>query len=146
MKLENEFTVDVPVEDVWDVLLDLERITPCLPGAALTNGSNGDGEHDGLMKVKLGPVTQEYKGTVQIQEADESARRAVLQADGKDSRGGSPTAWRRRSRAAEEPRKRPERTPRRGPNRPQTAKPKRDRPRAGLPSRGAPNGKMRSRR
>ena len=87
MKLENEFTVDVPVEDVWDVLLDLERITPCLPGAALTNGSNGDGEHDGLMKVKLGPVTQEYKGTVQIQEADESARRAVLQADGKDSRG-----------------------------------------------------------
>ncbi len=87
MKLENEFTVDVPVEDVWEVLLDLERITPCLPGAALTNGSDGDGEHDGSMKVRLGPVTQEYKGTVQIQEADESERRAVLQADGKDSRG-----------------------------------------------------------
>jgi uncharacterized protein len=87
VKLENEFTVDVPVEDVWEVLLDLERITPCLPGAALTNGSDGDGEHDGSMKVRLGPVTQEYKGTVQIQEADESERRAVLQADGKDSRG-----------------------------------------------------------
>ena len=87
MKLENEFTVDVSVEDVWEVLLDLERITPCLPGAALTNGSDGDGEHDGSMKVRLGPVTQEYKGTVQIQEADESQRRAVLQADGKDSRG-----------------------------------------------------------
>jgi uncharacterized protein len=87
MKLENEFTVDVPVEDVWDVLLDLERITPCLPGAALTNGADGDGEHEGSMKVRLGPVTQEYKGTVQIQEADESERRAVLQADGKDSRG-----------------------------------------------------------
>ena len=87
MKLENEFTVDVPVEDVWDVLLDLERITPCLPGASLTNGADGDGEHEGTMKVRLGPVTQEYSGTVQIQEADESQRRAVLQADGKDSRG-----------------------------------------------------------
>ncbi len=87
MKLENEFTVDVPVEDVWDVLLDLERITPCLPGAALTNGADGDGEHEGTMKVRLGPVTQEYNGTVQIQEADESERRAVLQADGKDARG-----------------------------------------------------------
>jgi uncharacterized protein len=87
MKLENEFTVEVPVEDVWEVLLDLERITPCLPGAALTNGADGDGEHEGAMKVRLGPVTQEYKGTVQIQEADESERRAVLQADGKDSRG-----------------------------------------------------------
>lgn len=87
MKLENEFSVDVPVEDVWDVLLDLERITPCLPGAALTNGSDGDGEHEGTMKVRLGPVTQEYNGTVQIQEADESEHRAVLQADGKDARG-----------------------------------------------------------
>ena len=87
MKLENEFTVDVPVDEVWEVLLDLERITPCLPGAALTNGADGDGEHEGTMKVRLGPVTQEYKGTVQIQEADESEHRAVLQANGKDSRG-----------------------------------------------------------
>ena len=87
MKLENEFTVDVSVEDVWNVLLDLERITPCLPGAALTNGADGDGEHEGTMKVRLGPVTQEYNGIVQIQEADESERRAVLQADGKDARG-----------------------------------------------------------
>lgn len=86
MKLENEFTVDVPVEDVWNVLLDLERITPCLPGAALTE-ETGDSEYDGKMKVKLGPVTQEYNGTVKIQEADESQHRAVLKADGKDARG-----------------------------------------------------------
>ena len=86
MKLENEFTVDVPVEDVWDVLLDLERITPCLPGASLTE-ETGEREYEGAMKVKLGPVTQQYKGTVQIQEADESAHRAVLKADGKDARG-----------------------------------------------------------
>ena len=86
MKLENEFTVDVPVEDVWNVLLDLERITPCLPGAALTEETS-DSEYDGKMKVKLGPVTQEYKGTVKIEEADESQHRAVLKADGKDARG-----------------------------------------------------------
>ena len=86
MKLNNEFTVDVPVDDVWDVLLDLERITPCLPGASLTE-ETGEREYDGAMKVKLGPVTQQYKGTVKIQEADESAHRAVLRADGKDARG-----------------------------------------------------------
>jgi uncharacterized protein len=85
MKLENEFTVDVPVEDVWDVLLDLERVTPCLPGAALTEES-GD-EYKGEMKVRLGPVSQEYEGTVKIEEADESAHRAVIRADGKDARG-----------------------------------------------------------
>lgn len=85
MKLENEFTVDVPVEDVWGVLLDLERVTPCLPGAALTEES-GD-EYKGEMKVRLGPVSQEYEGTVKIEEADESEHRAVLKADGKDARG-----------------------------------------------------------
>ena len=86
MKLNNEFTVDVPVDDVWNVLLDLERITPCLPGASLTE-ETGEREYDGAMKVKLGPVTQQYKGTVKIKEADESAHRAVLRADGKDARG-----------------------------------------------------------
>lgn len=85
MKLENEFTVDVPVEDVWAVLLDLERVTPCLPGAALTEESGN--EYKGEMKVRLGPVSQEYEGTVKIEEADESERRAVLKANGKDARG-----------------------------------------------------------
>ena len=92
MKLENEFTVNVPVEDAWNVLLDLERVTPCLPGAALTEQSD-DEEYKGEMKVRLGPVTQEYNGTVRIEEADESEHRAVLKADGKDARGqGAATA------------------------------------------------------
>jgi len=85
MKLENEFTVDAPVEQGWEVLLDLERVTPCLPGAQLTEQS-GD-EYKGTMKVRIGPVTQEYEGTVKIDEADESEHRAVLKADGKDVRG-----------------------------------------------------------
>ena len=85
MKLENEFTVDTPVEEVWNVLMDLERVTPCLPGAALTE-QTGD-EYKGTMSVKLGPVSQEYEGTVKIEEADEEARRAVIKAEGKEARG-----------------------------------------------------------
>jgi carbon monoxide dehydrogenase subunit G len=86
MKLENEFTVDVPVQEAWDVLLDLERITPCLPGAALTE-ETGEDEYKGEMTVKMGPVSQKYDGTVKIEEAAESEHRAVLKADGKDARG-----------------------------------------------------------
>jgi uncharacterized protein len=86
MKLENEFTVNTPVEEAWKAMLDLERVTPCLPGAALTEQS-GDDEYKGTMTIKLGPVTQKYNGTVSIKEADEESRRAVLKADGKDARG-----------------------------------------------------------
>ena len=86
MKLENEFTVDAPVDDAWNVMLDLERVTPCLPGAQLTEQA-GDGEHKGTMRVKLGPVTQDYEGTVWFEETDESQHRAVLRANGQDARG-----------------------------------------------------------
>ncbi len=85
MKLENEFTVNVPVERTWEALMDLEKVTPCLPGAALTE-QLGD-EYKGIMTVKMGPVSQKYNGTVHYEEADEANRRAVLQADGKDARG-----------------------------------------------------------
>ena len=85
MKIENEFTVDAPVDRVWELLMDLERVTPCLPGAALEETSGE--EYKGTMTVRLGPVTQEYEGTVKFEETDEEARRAVLKADGKDARG-----------------------------------------------------------
>ena len=83
--MENEFTVEAPVEQAWETLLDLERITPCLPGAALEEES-GD-EYKGTMTIRLGPVTQKYNGTVSFDETDEESRRAVLKADGKDARG-----------------------------------------------------------
>jgi carbon monoxide dehydrogenase subunit G len=86
MKLENEFTVDAPVDEAWNVMLDLERVTPCLPGAQLTE-QTGDGEHKGQMRIKLGPVTQDYEGRVWFEETDESQHRAVLRADGQDARG-----------------------------------------------------------
>ncbi len=62
MKLENEFTVDAPVDEAWNVMLDLERVTPCLPGASLTE-QEGD-EYRAKMTVRLGPVKQEYNGLV----------------------------------------------------------------------------------
>ena len=85
MKLENEFTVPAPVEQAWEVLLDVERVAPCLPGAAI-EGSEGD-EHKGTMTIKIGPITTRYAGTVKIEEADEAAHRAVMRAQARDSRG-----------------------------------------------------------
>jgi carbon monoxide dehydrogenase subunit G len=86
MKINNEFTVSVPIQEAWGVMLDLKRIAPCLPGAAIQD-EKGDGEYDGTMKVKIGPITANYKGTVKIEEADEENHRAVLQATGRDARG-----------------------------------------------------------
>ena len=85
MKINNEFTVSVPIQQAWDVMLDLERIAPCLPGAAI-QGSEGD-EYQGTMKVKIGPITANYKGTVSFEETDEENHRAVLNATGRDARG-----------------------------------------------------------
>src|SRR3712207_7289355 len=73
MKLENEFTVNASVEDAWKAMKDLERVTPCLPGAQLTE-QVGD-EYKGEMSVKTGPVTAKYNGTVRIEEADDSEHR-----------------------------------------------------------------------
>jgi carbon monoxide dehydrogenase subunit G len=85
MKLENEFTVPAPVERAWEILLDLERVAPCLPGAALGE-SDGD-VRAGTMTIKIGPITSRYAGTVRIEEADELARRSVMRAEAKDARG-----------------------------------------------------------
>ncbi len=85
MKLENEFTVPAPVDQAWQVLLDVERVAPCLPGAAL-EGADGDA-YRGTMKIKIGPITTSYAGTVKIEEADAAAHRAVMRAQARDSRG-----------------------------------------------------------
>jgi carbon monoxide dehydrogenase subunit G len=85
MKLENEFTVPAPVERAWAIMLDLERVAPCLPGATI-DGSDGE-EHSGTMTIKIGPITARYRGTVKIEEADEAAHRAVMRAKASDQRG-----------------------------------------------------------
>ena len=85
MKLEHEFTVPVPVAQAWDVLLDVERIAPCMPGATV---ESFDGETIvGKVKVKVGPIQVTYAGTARFTEKDEAARRAVIEAKAKEARG-----------------------------------------------------------
>ncbi len=91
MKIQNEFRVAASVERSWALLTDVPAITPCLPGAQLTD-RDGD-VYNGKMKVKVGPVTAEYTGTVGITELDENARRVLLSARGRETRGsGDATA------------------------------------------------------
>jgi carbon monoxide dehydrogenase subunit G len=85
MKIDNEFTVSVPVELAWQALTDLAEVSLCLPGARLT-GVEGD-VYSGEVKVKVGPVISEYAGTAQFAEKDDVAYRAVIDAKGRDTRG-----------------------------------------------------------
>ncbi|MGA2474622.1 MAG: SRPBCC family protein, partial [Acidimicrobiales bacterium] len=91
MELTNEFEVAVPIQVAWAVLTDAERIAPCLPGAELRE-VEGD-EYRGVVKVKVGPITASYQGTARFTELDESGHRAVLRAEGRETRGqGNATA------------------------------------------------------
>ncbi len=85
MQLEHEFAVDAPIAEVWEALQDPERVAPCMPGASLT-GVEGD-TFTAKVKVKLGPVMMQYKGTGEFIEKDESAHKLVISASGKDVRG-----------------------------------------------------------
>ena len=85
MKIEDEFRVDVPIDEAWKVLLDVERIAPCMPGAQLQE-IEGD-EYRGIVKIKVGPITAQYKGAARIVETDETAHQVVLKAEGRDTRG-----------------------------------------------------------
>ncbi|MFJ2264132.1 SRPBCC family protein [Streptomyces sp. NPDC087844] len=85
MDFTNEFRVNLPPDGAWALLTDVERIAPCMPGAQLT-GVDGDA-YDGVVKVKVGPMTVQYKGVVSFEEKDEAGRTAVLHARGRDTRG-----------------------------------------------------------
>jgi carbon monoxide dehydrogenase subunit G len=85
VKIEDEFRVDVPIDEAWKVLLDVERIAPCMPGAQLQE-IEGD-EYRGIVKIKVGPITAQYKGAARIVEADETDHKVVLKAEGRDTRG-----------------------------------------------------------
>jgi carbon monoxide dehydrogenase subunit G len=90
VQLENSFTVPVPIDEAWRVLLDIERIAPCMPGAAL-DSVDGD-DFTGRVKVKLGPINLTYQGKASFIEKDEAAHRAVIDAKGKDQRGNGTAA------------------------------------------------------
>ena len=85
IELDNSFTVPVPPEQAWDVLLDVERIAPCMPGATVTS-VEGD-EITGQVKVKLGPLSLTYKGTAKFTEKDPASHTIAIEASGKETRG-----------------------------------------------------------
>jgi carbon monoxide dehydrogenase subunit G len=85
MQLQHSFTVPVGIEDAWKVLLDVETIAPCMPGATL--GEVDGDDFTGTVKVRLGPISLTYKGKARFAEKDVAARRAVIEAAGKDARG-----------------------------------------------------------
>jgi carbon monoxide dehydrogenase subunit G len=86
VELENAFEVEAPPDRVWDFLLDLERVTPCMPGAELTDLPD-ERTWKGKVTVKLGAVSLSYAATSVIEEKDEQSRRAVLKASGRETRG-----------------------------------------------------------
>jgi len=85
MDITDSFRVSTPIDATWKVMLDIEGITPCMPGAQL---QEVDGDEDrGVVKVKVGPITAQYKGTARLAEVDEANRRIVIDASGRDTRG-----------------------------------------------------------
>jgi uncharacterized protein len=84
--IENELTVAADPEQVYRLMLDVERVAPCIPGAVVKRARE-DGGFDAQMKVKLGPVSMSYAGSVAIAEQDDAARTAVLKAKGNEARG-----------------------------------------------------------
>ena len=87
IELDNTFTVPVPPEKAWDVLLDVERIAPCMPGASVTSISDDGNEIEGQVKVKLGPLSLAYKGTAKFTDKDQASNTIAIEATGKETRG-----------------------------------------------------------
>ncbi len=85
MELVNDFTVNVPIDEAWTTLTDVERIAPCLPGAQLQE-VEGD-VYRGVVKVKVGPILAQFKGQATFIEKDEANHKAVLKAEGRDTTG-----------------------------------------------------------
>lgn len=101
LTFENEFVVVATIERTWHTLLDLEGVARCLPGAKIEPASE-DGTFNGSMRVKVGPVTMDYKGVARVVEIDEAAHVAVFDVQGKELRGqGTASAQIRNTLVAE---------------------------------------------
>ena len=96
MKLVNEFTVAAPIEETWSTLLDVERVASCLPGASIKPVGE-DGTYRGKMRIKAGPVSMSYGGTVRLAEVDADSHVALFEARAKETRGTGTAAARIRN-------------------------------------------------
>ena len=85
MELTNEFTVSAPIGQAWSLLTDIERVAPCVPGFKLTGAR--EGVYEGAMKVKVGAVQTTYDCSIRFEELDEESHRAVISAQGRETRG-----------------------------------------------------------
>ena len=85
MDLNHEFAVNVPIDQAWQILTDLERIAPCLPGAQLTE-IEGD-TYRGQVKIKVGPILAQFKGQASFVSRDDTAHKATLKGEGRDTTG-----------------------------------------------------------
>ena len=90
MRIDNEFTVDAPIERVWELFTDVEELAPCMPGAQLTGVE--DDVYSGKVKVKVGPMVADYRGTARFVERDDEGHRAVVEASGRADRGAGNAA------------------------------------------------------
>jgi uncharacterized protein len=86
MEFQNEFDVEAPIDEVWDTVLDVERVAPCVPGAQVLERT-GENAYKVGIKVKVGPIAMRYDGQVEILEADAAAHRAVMSAKAREARG-----------------------------------------------------------
>jgi uncharacterized protein len=86
MKLEQSFEVAAPLERVWEAMIDVERVAPCLPGASVS-GRNADGSFIGEFKVKIGPTSASYSGTLSVEHVDGDTHTATIESAGTDRRG-----------------------------------------------------------
>ncbi len=86
MKLEQTFEVDAPLQRVWEALIDVERVAPCLPGATITEAGE-DGVYEGTFSAKVGPASVSFKGTLKMEEVDEATHTAKMLANGSNRRG-----------------------------------------------------------
>jgi carbon monoxide dehydrogenase subunit G len=86
VKLEQTFEVDAPLERVWEALIDVERVAPCLPGATITEADEG-GTYEGTFSAKVGPASVSLKGTLKMEEVDEASHTAKMLAHGSNRRG-----------------------------------------------------------
>jgi uncharacterized protein len=85
VKLEHSFDVKAPLPQVWEEMIDVERVAPCLPGAEVSEAR--DGVYEGTFTVKLGPTTAAYAGKLEMERVDESSHRVTMRASARDKRG-----------------------------------------------------------